>query len=119
MYQLTLPSLRQGAVIPHVTVIRENIIYKSQLVVLDILRDRIEFLLLVYLHFGVCPARYLDDGIVDVLFLVGHERNVMKRTDKVITILIIDSIAQRVQLASHYATYIAGHFYFLFLAFAF
>ena len=75
-------NLRERAVIPDVAMVGEAVADEAKLVALDVLLDRIEGLLLRDLHFGIGPARNLDDHVEYVLVLVGEQRNVVPWADR-------------------------------------
>ena len=57
----------------------EAVPHKAQSTSLNVLFDRVEGLLLGYLHLGVCPTRNLYDHVEDTIVLVSKERDVMPR----------------------------------------
>ena len=70
--------LREGAVVPDVTVVGEAVADVTQTALLNVLLDGVEGLLLGDLHFRVGPARDLDDHVQDAIVLVGEERDVVE-----------------------------------------
>jgi len=74
-------NLREGAVVPDVTVVGETVANETQPTLLDVLLDGIERLLLGDLEFGVGPTGDLDNHVEDAIALVGKERNVVEGGD--------------------------------------
>ena len=70
--------LRERAVVPDVTVMREAVPHKAETTTLDILLDRIEGLLFGDLHLSVGPSGDFDDHIEDTGVLVGEERDIVE-----------------------------------------
>jgi hypothetical protein len=75
---MRMTYLRERAIVPDVSMVREAIPHVAEASAFDILLDRIERLFLGGLHLGVRPSRYFDDDIQDALVLVGKERNIVK-----------------------------------------
>jgi len=50
--------------------VRETVANKTKFALFDVLLDRVEGLLLGYLHFGVGPARHFDDHIQDAIVAI-------------------------------------------------
>ncbi len=73
--------MREGSVVPDVTVMREAVSHKSEFALLDVLLDRVEFLVLRNLELGVGPSRYFNNHVQDSLFLVGIKGNIVKGRD--------------------------------------
>lgn len=71
------PGLREGTVVPNVSVVRETVSNVAETTSLDVLLDRVESLLLGDLHLGVGPARDFDDHVEDAIVLVGEERDIV------------------------------------------
>lgn len=71
-------NLREGAVVPDVTVVRKAVPDVAQSPLLDILLDGIERFFRRDLHLGVGPARNLNDHVEDAIVHIGEERNVME-----------------------------------------
>jgi len=73
-----LPCLRESTVVPEITLVGEAIADESKLALLDILLDRVQVLLLAYLHLGIGPSWNLDDHVQDSLLLIGIQGDVVK-----------------------------------------
>ncbi len=71
-------DLRERAIVPDVSMVREAIPHVAEAPAFDILLDRIERLVPGGLHLSVRPSRYFDDDIQYALVLVGKERNIVK-----------------------------------------
>jgi hypothetical protein len=76
-----LPSLRESAIIPDVTMMREAVTNVAQSIPLHILLDRIEELFLGDFHLGVGPSRDFDNHVENPIGLVDEEGDVMERRD--------------------------------------
>lgn len=74
--------LRECAIVPDITMVREAITHEARFVVLDILLDGIEGLFLADLQFCVGPARNLDNHVEDLVSFFCVERNVVKSRDR-------------------------------------
>ena len=74
-------NLREGTVVPDVAVVGEAVANETQTALLDVLFDRIEWLLLGDLEFSVGPAGDFDNHIEDTIALVCKERNVVEGGD--------------------------------------
>lgn len=64
----------------------------AQLSLLDVLLDRVEGLFLANLHFGVGPARNLDDHIEDTIVGVSEEGDVVEWRDNGAILLDVDAM---------------------------
>ena len=64
----------------------------TKLALLDVLLDGVEGLLLGDLHFGVGPARDLDDHVEDTIILVGKEGDVVEGRDDLAALLDEDTV---------------------------
>ena len=71
-------DLRKGSVVPDVSVVGEAVPHKAETTTSDILLDRIERLLLGYLHLCVGPSRDFNDHVQYVLVLVGKKGDVVE-----------------------------------------
>lgn len=76
-----MANLREGAVVPNVTVVGEAVTNETQTTLLDVLFDGIERLLLGDLELGVGPTGDLDNHVEDTIALIGEERNVVEGGD--------------------------------------
>lgn len=76
-----LTNLREGTVVPDVTVVGEAVSNETQTTLLDVLFDGIEWFFLGDLEFGVGPAGDFDNHVEDTIALVGKERNVVEGGD--------------------------------------
>jgi len=91
-----LPGLGESTVVPDVTVVGETVADETELALLDILLDRVELLVLGDLELGVTPAGDLDNHVVDVLGLVGVERNIVEQGDGGAVFLDVDAVLEGV-----------------------
>lgn len=87
--------LREGAIVPDVTVMGETVSDKTKPSLFDILLDRIELFFLGNLHLSVRPARHLDDHVEDAIVLVCKEGNIMERRYDVAVLLDKDAMLYR------------------------
>jgi hypothetical protein len=104
-----LPSLREGTVVPEVTLVGEAVSDVSKLALLDILLDGVEELLLGDLELGIGPSRNLDNHVQDGLLLVGIERNIMERRNGLAILLDVDSVLEGVGSRNLADGVVGGH----------
>jgi len=86
------PCLREGAVVPDVPVMREAVADEAQSALFDVLLDRVERLLLGYLHLGIGPTRHLDDHVEDAIGLVSKEGDVVEGRQDSEVVLNVDAV---------------------------
>ena len=76
------PRLRNGAVVPNVALVREDVVHEAWSVVLLVLLDRIQRLFSRNLHLGVAPTRNLDHHVENLVRLVRIQWNVVPRRNQ-------------------------------------
>lgn len=67
-------DLREGTIVPDVTMVGEAVTDEAELIFLDVLQDRVEGFALRDFHLGVSPTRDLDDHVEHVVLLVSKQR---------------------------------------------
>ena len=87
-----MTDLREGTIVPDVTVVREAVADETQATLLDVLFDGIECLFLGDLELGVGPAGDLDNHVEDAIALVGKERNVVEGGDDGSVLFRVDAM---------------------------
>ena len=76
-----MTNLREGTIVPDVTVMGEAVSNETQTTLFDVLLDGVERLLLGDLELGVGPTGDLDNHVEDAVALIGKERNVVEGGD--------------------------------------
>jgi len=100
-------NLREGTIVPDVTVVGEAVADETQTTLFDVLLDGIEWLFLGDLELGVGPAGDLDNHVEDAIALVGKERNVVEGGDDGSVLFWIDTMLWR-EMVSQLATDVCG-----------
>jgi len=90
------PCLREGTVVPEVSLVWEAVADESKLALLDILLDGVEKFLLGDLKFTVGPSWDLDDHVENCLLFIGIQRNVVEGRDWDSILLNVDTVLQSV-----------------------
>jgi hypothetical protein len=88
-------NLREGTVVPDVTVVGEAVADETQTTLFDVLLDGVERLILGDLELGVGPTGDLDDHVEDAIALVGEERDVVEGGDDGPVLFGIDAMIWR------------------------
>jgi hypothetical protein len=104
-----LPGLREGTVVPQVTLVREAVSDVSKLALLDVLLDGVEELLLGDLKLSIGPSRNLDNHVQDVLLLVGVERNIVEGGDGLAILLDVNTVLEGVGSRNLADGVVGGH----------
>lgn len=73
--------LREGSIIPDVSMVGETVSDETQTTLLNVLLDGVESLLLRNFHLSVGPSRDFNNHVEDPVVLVREEGNVMERGD--------------------------------------
>jgi len=108
-YCWVFPSLRESAVIPNVSVMREAVPHKAQLATLDVLLDGVERFVFRDLHLRVSPTGNLNNHVEDAVVLIGEERDVVKRGHDRAILLDINAVINCVWCASEAGRVLGGH----------
>lgn len=82
-----LPGLRKCAIIPNVPMIWKSVGDIAQSTMFDILLDGIECFTSGNFHFGIGPPRYFNHHVVNIIWIVSTQWNVVKGRNR-ISILI-------------------------------
>jgi len=90
------PGLREGAIVPNVTVVGEAVTNEAQTTLLDVLFDGIERLLLRDLELGVGPTGDLYNHVEDAIALIGKERNVVEGGNDLSDVFRVDAMFESV-----------------------
>jgi hypothetical protein len=120
---LASSHLREGTVVPEVTLVGEAVPHETELALLGVLLDGVERLLLAdllenvskaplnaglhgrqlkktHLHLGIGPAGHLNNHVEDGLLLVGIEGNVVPWRDELAVLLNEDTVLESVGRAN-------------------
>ena len=95
MDTVDVTNLREGTVVPDVTMVREAVANETQAALLNILLDGVERLILGDLKLGVGPTGDLDNHVEDAMALVGKERNVVEGGDDGSVLFGVDAMLWR------------------------
>lgn len=87
--------LREGTVVPDVSVVGEAVADETQPALLDILFNGIEGFLLGNFHLCIRPTRNFDDHVEDAVVLVGEERDVVEGRDYGAILFDVDAVFWR------------------------
>jgi len=90
------PGLREGAIVPYVTVVGETVTDETQPTFLDVLLDGIERVFLGDLDLGVGPTGDLDNHVEDAIVLIVKERDVVEGGDDGSVLFRIDTMFEGV-----------------------
>jgi hypothetical protein len=85
-------NLREGAIVPNVTVVGEAVANEAQTALLDVLFDGIERFLLGDLELGVGPTGDLYNHVEDAIALIGKERNVVEGGNDASVVFGVDAM---------------------------
>jgi len=85
-----LPGLREGAVVPDVSVVGEAVSDETELSLLGVLEDGVQGLALANLHLGVGPSRNFDNHVEDGLLLVRPQGDVVEGRQDIAGSLVLD-----------------------------
>jgi len=91
-----LPGLREGTVVPDVTVMGEAVANETQTTLFDVLLDGVEWFVLGDFKLGVSPAGDFDNHVEDAIALVGKERNVVEGGDDGSVLFRVDAMFEGV-----------------------
>lgn len=95
-FKRRLPSLREGAIVPNVPVIGEQVLDKTDLALLDVLLDGIHQLFLADLELGVGEARDLTDHVKEALGLVSVQWDIMERANNLTLLILYTAILSHI-----------------------
>lgn len=70
--------MREGAIVPDVSMMGKAVADVAQTTLLNILFDGVESLLFGDLHFSISPAGDFDDHVEDAVVLVREKRDIME-----------------------------------------
>jgi len=104
-----LPCLREGAIVPEVTLVGEAVADETELALLDVLLDGVEQVCLANLHLCVGPSWDLDDHVQDSLLLIGVKRNIVEGRDWDAILLNVDAVLQSVWCSDLAGGVLRGH----------
>jgi len=85
-------NLREGTVVPDVTVVGEAVSNETQTALLDVLLDGVEWLIFGDFKLGVGPTGDLDNHVEDAIALIGKERDVVEGGDNGSVLFGIDAM---------------------------
>jgi len=85
-------NLREGTVVPDVTVVGEAVSNETQTALFYILLDGVEWFFLGDLKLGIGPTGDLDNHVEDATALIGKERDVMEGGDDGSVLFRIDAM---------------------------
>ena len=87
-----MTNLREGTVVPDVTVVGEAVSNETQTALLDVLLDGVEWLIFGDFKLGVGPTGDLDNHVEDAIALIGKERDVVEGGDNGSVLFGIDAM---------------------------
>ena len=90
-----MTDLREGTVVPNVTVVGETVANETQTTLFNVLFYGVERLVLGDLELGVGPAGDLYDHVEDTIALVGEERDVVEGRDDGSVLFRVDAMFWR------------------------
>jgi len=95
-----LPGLREGTVVPEVSLVREAVSDKAKLALLGVLENWVELILLGDLHLCIGPAWDLNDHVKNGLLLIGVQWDIMEGRDWLTILGDEDTVLQGVWSAN-------------------
>mmetsp|Transcript_22058 Transcript_22058/g.38083 ORF Transcript_22058/g.38083 Transcript_22058/m.38083 type:complete len:405 (-) Transcript_22058:305-1519(-) len=94
-----LPRLREAPIVPNVSLVRIHIVHKPLLALLLILHYRAELVLGLELQLCICPPWNLHHHVIDPLFLIYEQGNIVQRIDWPKVLLLHEETHRVIHLA--------------------